>query len=93
MNMAEKKSRHLGHELAIALSYEAQAMDAPIVSASGSHEMARLIRNVARRFGIPVASDEDLASALAELAWEEEIPMELYQRVASLLNSAKAKRQ
>lgn len=73
-------------ELAVALRYEATTMRAPRVVAKGARRMARVIREIARRHGVPVVENRPLAQALYRMVEVgEEIPPLLYRAVAELL--------
>jgi len=71
--------------LAIALKYERGESNAPVVTAKGADLMAARIREIARESGIPVKRDVPLARALYELEVDQEIPEELYEAVAVVL--------
>lgn len=79
------KTAACGHrrELAVAISHERDTT--PRVSYSGEGEVAKLMRQVALRFGVPIRFDDRLADKLAPVGHEEEIPEELYRAVARLL--------
>lgn len=72
-------------EIAVALRYDPENMDAPQVVASGRRLQAQEIRRIARRHGVPVIRNVPLARALIELELAEEIPGELYEAVAEVL--------
>lgn len=69
---------------AAALIYE-PGTRAPRVVASGKHVQAQQIIDAARQAGVPVRFDPALATALAALQIEAEIPPELYRAVAEAL--------
>lgn len=70
---------------AVALSYDAESMAAPTVSAVGQGEIAERIIALAKAQGIPVRQDPDLVSLLAQLDIGQIIPSELYAVVAEVL--------
>lgn len=70
---------------AAALSYE-NTDDAPVITARGKNESAALIVEIARRYGIPVIEDPSLASALAKLDEDTEIPNSFFRAVAIIFN-------
>jgi type III secretion system FlhB-like substrate exporter len=70
---------------AIALSYESNLHDAPVVISSGEGDMAERIERVARDHGVAIVRDRPLAEALSELRTGEPIPEALYQAVAAIL--------
>lgn len=71
--------------VAVALKYERGTASAPIVTAKGADLMAASIRQIAAESGVPVKRDIPLARALYELDVEQEIPEELYEAVALVL--------
>ena len=71
--------------MAVALGYEPEADRAPRVLAKGAGPIAEAIIGIAKKSGVPVKEDADLARLLGELDVEEEIPPELYQVVAEVL--------
>lgn len=70
---------------AVALRYQMEKDRAPRVVASGRGEIARRIIEEAKKHGIPLYEDEQLASLLLRLPLNSEIPPELYQAVAEVL--------
>ena len=72
-------------QTAVALSYLQGEAGAPRVVARGQGELAGRILELARRHGIPVRRDGDLAGILSKLDLGEQIPPELYQAVAEVL--------
>jgi flagellar biosynthetic protein FlhB len=71
--------------VAVALRYEAEAMDAPRVVARGRRIMAQKIKEIAKQHGVPIVRNVPLARALVELELDDEIPAELYEAVAEVL--------
>jgi flagellar biosynthetic protein FlhB len=71
--------------VAVALKYERGKANAPIITAKGADLMAAQIRRIAAESGVPVKRDIPLARALFELEVEQEIPEELYEAVAVVL--------
>ena len=72
--------------LATALHYASEnAEGAPRVVAQGQGEVARLIIEAARAYGVPCVRDVPVARALAELEVGDEIPEALYEVVAEIL--------
>jgi flagellar biosynthetic protein FlhB len=71
--------------VAVAVKYERGKANAPIVAAKGADLMAAQIRQIAKESGVPVRRDIPLARALYELEVEQEIPEELYEAVAVVL--------
>lgn len=71
--------------VAVALKYDRGNANAPIITAKGADLMAAQIRQIAAESGVPVKRDIPLARALYELEVEQEIPEELYEAVAVVL--------
>jgi len=71
--------------LATALKYSEEQELAPSVVAQGQGEMAKLIIEAARAYGVPVVRDVPVARALNELEVGDEIPEILYEAVAEIL--------
>lgn len=71
---------------AVALEYDPEQNDAPIVRAKGMRKRALKIREYAREFDIPIIENPPVARALHASAEENEfVPPELYQAVAEIL--------
>lgn len=70
---------------AAALGYDRGADRAPRVLAKGGGAVAEQILARAREHGIPIESDPDLLRCLAPLEVGDEIPIEAYQAVATIL--------
>jgi flagellar biosynthesis protein len=70
---------------AVALRYEPEKDNAPVVLAKGYGELAERIIKIAKERNIPVVEDKDLISALIRVEVFEEIPPELYRAVAKVL--------
>ena len=71
---------------AVALRYLREEDEAPRVVAKGRGEVAARILELARRHGVPVRRDDDLAEVLLKLDVGASIPPELYQAVAEVLS-------
>ncbi|HEY3253591.1 MAG TPA: EscU/YscU/HrcU family type III secretion system export apparatus switch protein [Polyangiaceae bacterium] len=71
--------------LATALKYDEAEEHAPSVIAQGQGEMAKLIVEAARAYGVPIVRDVPVARALNELEVGDEIPEALYEAVAEIL--------
>jgi flagellar biosynthesis protein len=70
---------------AVALRYEREGGNAPLVTAQGRGELARRILALAEQHRIPVRQDADLVALLSACELGEEIPLALYEAVARLL--------
>lgn len=73
-------------EIAIALKYNADKDAAPRVVAKGMRLKAEKIREIAKQYNIPVMKNVSLANALYRVDVGQEIPEELYDAVAEILN-------
>jgi flagellar biosynthetic protein FlhB/flagellar biosynthesis protein len=73
-------------EIAIALKYDKEKDTAPRVVAKGMRLKAEQIRDIAKQYNIPIMRNLPLANALYRVDVGEEIPEELYDAVAEILN-------
>jgi len=71
---------------AVALRYREYEDKAPKVIARGEGEIARKIREIAQKEGIPLHRDDALVELLAQIEIDREIPPELYGAIAELLS-------
>ncbi len=72
--------------VAVALEYEQGGESAPIVGAKGEKLTADQIVRIAKRFGVPVVERGTVAHVLGKLEIGQEIPEELFEAVALVLN-------
>lgn len=72
--------------MAIALKYDREKDNAPRVVAKGLRLKAEKIRELAKEYGVPLMRNTTLAGALYRVEVGEEIPEELYDAVAEVLN-------
>lgn len=70
---------------AVALRYQPEKDQAPVVSARGRGFIAERIKKVARENGVPLKEDRELVEYLMSLDLYEEIPSELYAVIAEIL--------
>lgn len=70
---------------AVALLYDRDRHDAPVVAAAGHGEVAKTIIAAAAEAGICIREDPDLVEILSKIPAGSEIPVELYQAVAEIL--------
>ena len=70
---------------AIALSYDPQKGNGPVVTAKGKGKIAEAILAKAEEHDVPVYEDPNLLQLLGQLDMNESIPEELYQAVAEVL--------
>lgn len=73
-------------EMAIALKYDKEKDVAPRVVAKGLRLKAEKIREIARQYNIPLMKNVPLANALYRVDVGQEVPEELYDAVAEILN-------
>lgn len=74
-------------EIAVALKYDPETMNAPRVVAKGQRLIAEKIKALAKEFGVPIVEDKPLARSLFHMAAiGAEIPVELYRAVAEVLS-------
>lgn len=72
--------------IAVALRYERGDESAPTIVAKGNRIWAEKIKEAAKRYGVPIVRNVPLAQALNQLEVGDEIPEELYEAVAEVLN-------
>lgn len=72
--------------IAIALKYDKDGTAAPMVVAKGERVAAEKIKEIAKQVGVPIIRNMPLAQALNKLEVGDEIPEELYDAVAEVLN-------
>lgn len=77
------RNRNTDSPAAVALKYDGER--APVIAASGTHELAEEIIRIAREHNVPLYENPELASILARLELNEEIPETLYRVVAEIL--------
>jgi len=77
------ETQHTNTRAAVALKYDGDK--APTISASGTHELAEEIIRIAREHKVPLYENAELASILARLSLNEEIPEALYRVIAEIL--------
>lgn len=72
--------------IAVALKYNIDEMEAPVVVAKGAGEIAEKIKEIARENGVPIIENPPLARAIYRLSEVgDEIPVELYRAVAEVI--------
>ncbi len=72
--------------IAVALMYNKDGTSAPIVVAKGERVQAEKIKEIAKQVGVPIIRNIPLAQALNKMEVGDEIPEELYDAVAEVLN-------
>lgn len=80
--MSDRPSNQPTHA-AVALKYDGD--QAPTIAATGTEELAQEIVRIAREHGVPLYENAELASILARLSLNEEIPESLYRVIAEIL--------
>ncbi|MFQ5467770.1 MAG: flagellar biosynthesis protein FlhB [Kiloniellaceae bacterium] len=71
---------------AVALKYDPQTMEAPLLVAKGADSMARRIREIAEENDVPIVENPPLTRALYEsVDLDQEVPPEHYQAVAEVI--------
>lgn len=73
-------------EKAIALLYDKEINNAPVVISKGEKLIAKRMVEVAKKYDIPIVEDDETASILMELDIGEEIPYSLYEAVSVILS-------
>ncbi len=73
-------------EMAIAIKYDKEKDVAPRVVAKGMRLKAEKIREIAKQYNIPVMKNVSLANSLYRVDVGQEIPEELFDAVAEILN-------
>jgi flagellar biosynthesis protein len=72
--------------LAVALEYDVKEDPAPKISAKGRGFLAQQIIEIARKHGVTIHRDADLAEILSVLDLESYIPLETYVAVAEIIS-------
>jgi flagellar biosynthesis protein len=70
---------------AVALRYEADRDEAPVVVAKGRGRTAEQILKLATEAGVPIQHDPNLVQVLSMLKLDTEIPQQTYAAVAAIL--------
>lgn len=70
---------------AVALRYDPEKDQAPVVVAQGRGYIAERIKEIARDSGVPLKEDQELVEYLMTLDLYEEIPPQLYAVIAEIL--------
>ncbi len=73
------------NKLAVALKYEREKHNAPVIAAKGKGYMAQQIIELATRYNIEIRQDRDLVHMLEKLDIDTPIPLEAYAAVAEIL--------
>jgi len=76
----------LSSKYAVALGYDSQTDNAPIVLAKGQGQIAEKIIQIAIDNNIEIRKDEDLLQILKAVDINEEIPVEAFAAVAEIIS-------
>jgi flagellar biosynthesis protein len=79
-----KKTEHYTRKEAVALHYQPDNQDAPVVVAKGRGMTAENIIAKAQEYQIPIQEDRSLVQMLSQLNINQTIPEELYGAVAEV---------
>ncbi len=71
--------------LSVAIQYDSENMDAPLIIAKGADFIAMRIREIARENDIPIIENPPVARLLHNLEIGEHIPEDLFKAVAEIL--------
>ena len=72
------------NQKAVALKYDKEKNNAPIIVASGMGHLDEKIVETASDHGVPIYEDNSLATVLTQLELGSEIPEELYQVIVDI---------
>jgi flagellar biosynthesis protein len=85
--MSEEESSDFDRDrLAVALQYERGLDTAPKISAKGKGAIAEAIIALAKKHGVEIREDKDLAQLLSKFEIDTPIPTEAYMAVAEILS-------
>ncbi|MEN4044920.1 EscU/YscU/HrcU family type III secretion system export apparatus switch protein [Sulfurimonas sp. NWX367] len=73
-------------EKAVALKYNKEKDQAPLVSAKGEGKTAQKIIQLAKENGVPLKKDEDLVELLSKVELDKEIPPQMYKAIAEVFS-------
>jgi flagellar biosynthesis protein len=81
-----KQGKLLSREQAVALRYNPEEHESPVLTAKGKGLVARNIIEKAKEHNIPIQEDASLVEVLSKLDLDQQIPPELYELVAEVLS-------
>lgn len=81
-----KKSKYAA---AVALEYQENGKNAPMVAFKGDNLMADEIVAIAKKYNIPVVEQPEIVDSLQKVEVDQEIPQSLFEAVAVLFNELK----
>lgn len=85
-NAASDFSTSSASDYAVALGYDQDKDNAPVVLAKGGGEIASRIIALAKEHGIEIRQDADLLQILKAVDINQEIPIEAFAAVAEILS-------
>jgi flagellar biosynthesis protein len=71
-------------EKAVALKYNKEKNNAPLVTAKGEGRTAQKIIQIAKESGVALKKDEDLVELLSKVELDKEVPPQMYKAVAEV---------
>ncbi|WP_457749803.1 EscU/YscU/HrcU family type III secretion system export apparatus switch protein [Sulfurimonas sp.] len=71
---------------AVALKYNKEKNQAPLVSAKGEGKTAQKIIQLAKENGVPLKKDEDLVELLSKVELDKEVPPQMYKAIAEIFS-------
>lgn len=77
-------SQYKDNKKAVALKYDTNKNNAPVVIASGSGYIADKVIEIAEESGVPVYKDDSLSTMLSQLDIGSEIPEELFNAIVDI---------
>lgn len=77
-------SQYKDNKKAVALKYDINKSNAPVVIASGSGYIADKVIEIAENSGVPVYKDDSLSTLLSQLDIGSEIPGELFSAIVDI---------
>lgn len=83
----DKKEVSIKYKSAIGLKYNSESCSTPTVNIRGDFLNADQIVELAKKNGIPVVENPSLVKFLKLMELDEEIPEDLFEAVAILLNN------
>lgn len=81
---SKSRSQRERETTAVALNYTERDMNAPQISVKGSNDIAKEMKSIAKRFGVPIHQSKELAERLSELEVSREIPSDLYEDMSKV---------
>lgn len=76
----------LGKVKALALAYDSEQMDAPIVSAIGSDELAKEMLKQAKRSGVPIVRSDKMVKSMRDCEVCQTVPEVTYPDLAKIFS-------